>query len=328
MEVRREVKYDVMRLLAMMGVIIFHIGEIIWGEQLFFPRSLSQLVMNWEKVNWSPWYVLALMGDMAVPVFLFLSGYLLVLKNQEFSGKWLGGRLKKLLVPFWWAVIGGSLITAWIWHSDPEIIRRGVAGDFGWDKIIWAALLMQNWSAYTFNAPVPAWWFMGILVQLYVLYGILKYLLDRCSKKNYLKLVIGGQLVWNLVALVLAGNERWLYVVYYNGLSYGAVFGLGMWMARYKVKIKASWGVVMVLGGWLIRLVGGRWIMLSEAILAWGWFGMLDKVISRAEVFNDKIVNWLGEIGRKWSYNIYLWHQPVLWLIVWLIRNRGWGLAW
>ncbi len=327
MEERREAVYDVMRAIAMTGVIGFHMGEIVWGEAVFFPKSWGGLWRGWGVVGWSPWYIFSLIGDHAVPLFLFLSGFLLMKKETAFSLKWLWVRMKKLLVPFWLAVLGGSVIVAWVWSWDSAIIERGVAGDFSWDKVIWAALLVQNWSAYTFNSPVPAWWFMGILVQLYLWYGGLKYLIDRLGKKDFFKVIIVVQLVWNLIAIWLSTDSRLLYLVYYNGLSYIALFGLGMWAAKYKVNW-GYWGWVMVAVGWGLRLGGGRWLMISEALIGWGWFMGLSKVIGSGEQVWPGITEQMARVGRRWSYHIYLWHQPVLWLGVWFVRANRWGLAW
>lgn len=331
MRIVRDLRVDMVRSLAMIMVIGFHVGVLWWGERLMYPRSWSELWLRWSSVDFNGWYLVAVMGDQAVPCFVFVSGYLLAMKREKLGLSWLQSRVWKVLVPYWIALLLGSVLVSMAWKLAPVVLDRTVAGEFSWDRVLWAFLLIQNFYSYTFNSPLPALWFVPMLVQLYLFVPLLLGWLERLDPWDFLKRVLRIQLVWNVIALGFWAFGIEVLWGYFSGLGYLSVLAVGMWFERVErkeVRLRSLlvWGLVIWLLGWSLRFFGNRLFMMAEALIGMGWFVVLRIVaVGWLRCWKRGGV-WLAGVGRSWSYWIYLVHQPVLYLGFALAY--WWGLRW
>lgn len=312
----RDVSVDALRVVGMLLVIWFHIGELWWGAERFFPMSVEDFMRFWESTRWSPWYVLQLLGDHAVPLFLFISGFGLGTYLPQANLNWYRSRLGKILIPFWISVLLLSPIMWWVGREYPEIIRMSVTQQFSVSRMLSSALLLQNWSRETFNAPVAAWWFVPLIVQLYFVYPFLRLVLLRLTKKQYIKVLLVGGGLWNLMVMWLLWTIPGWYFLWFSGMSYVMVFGLGLWWAYYRMAWPWWAGLGLLLAGWVLRIVSGEMLFVSEMLIGWGWFVWLYGWFKSREREHPAAVQTLGVIGKRWSYWVYLWHQPLLFLVV------------
>lgn len=152
-----------------------------------------------------------------------------------------------------------------------------------------------------------------MLVQSYVLIWFGQSLFKRLniSKKKSLWFLVVFQMVISILAISL--GDQAMMIIYYSCLNYVGVIGIGYWWGKYEKEIKTEYGVVAVCFGWLIRIIGGRYWLISEALIGWGWWVVWSEVSGKIRI--DKI----AEYGRRFSYLVYLWHLPILYLAVSLV---------
>ena len=316
MEIRRDFRIDSLRFAAMIGVIVFHLGEMWWSKYYFFPGSIAEFVSNWRSVGWNPLWIVALAGDQGVPIFLFISSYAISKYVKKDDWMWWFKRMKQVMMPYWLALLGGSVMMwlAWLWA--PGFLNRLVIQEFGWDKVLWSALLLQNWKSEWFNTPNPALWFVPILIQGYLLLAIFKLIEKRKSFNKYgsLLVIFMIQIVISLLCLLVSDDRRMM--LYYSGLNYISVIGLGYWWGKYEKDWKLDVGIILVIVGWYLRLVFMRYFVATEALIALGWW------LIWVNVSNNWNLERLALWGKKYSYWVYLWHLPVLYLLV----SLGWKL--
>jgi peptidoglycan/LPS O-acetylase OafA/YrhL len=307
----RVVEIDILRVWGMVGVIGYHIAGVRWGTGIA-PDSWSDWWAGGLKYGWEYW--LLIMGDQAVPLFLLLSGYSLMLSDKPVSWMYFKRRLVRLLVPFWRVFWLGVAITWLAWQLAPEMMERTASRPFGWLQVWSAFVLLQNWSRTTWNSPVASWWFVPVIMQLYLLYPVLKWLLDRVKSGTYFLVLIYVQLLWNALAFgVLLKLPDW-YGGWYSGMSYMLLFGVGMWLGRKRHRIGWWWGLgFWVVGLWL-RFEFDRLVLLSEVGLGVGVFSMGWVVASQLLKYQFNWGIWLAKIGDRYSYWVYLVHQPVLYV--------------
>ena len=122
------------------------------------------------------------------------------------------------------------------------------------------------------------------------------------------------QIVISLLCLLVSDDRRMM--LYYSGLNYISVIGLGYWWGKYEKDWKLDVGIILVIVGWYLRLVFMRYFVATEALIALGWW------LIWVNVSNNWNLERLALWGKKYSYWVYLWHLPVLYLLV----SLGWKL--
>lgn len=314
---KREIPVDAMRLVGMLLVIWFHIGELQWGAARFFPVSLEEMMRSWEKLDWSYVYISQLLGDHAVPLFMFIAGYGLGLTLPIGTEEWWGKRLGKILWPFWLSAIFLAPLTWYAWQTFPEMMRDTVAQPVTIWRWLASMALLQNWSRATFNSPVAAWWFVPLIIQLYFVYPSLRKLLLSVSKKNFIKILLIAGGIWNLLTFLLLAHWPNWYFLWFSGFNYVMVLGWGLWWAHYRMQLPGMVGIGLWFIGWMLRLLSGELLFFGEVLIGWGWFVMLYGLFKPYE--ETSLIRMFSWLGRKFSYLVYLWHQPILyWLCGWL----------
>lgn len=310
MSTSRDARIDSLRVVAMIGVIIFHLGEMWWGESLFFPKTVEQFLSNFRSTGWNLLWLLALIGDHGVPIFLFISSYSISKYVSEINFKWLAIRLKKVLIPYWIALLGGSVMIWLSWILAPVFLDRLVIGDLTWASLIASLFLLQNWSPNWFNAPNPALWFVSILVQSYFLIFLCKFLLSKFRLNKWIWLIglIFLQMTWSLI--FLGWWDGTFMIRYYSALNFVSVIGIGYWWGKHEFQVKPRWGLLAVVLGVICRLMFMRTFLVSEVLIGWGWWIIWLSVSSQFDVLK------MAKVGKNWSYIIYLWHLPIIYLVV------------
>ena len=327
---KRIIWIDQMRLVGAVMVIMFHLGVVLWGDDMF-PTQLPHLVRAWQQHG--NVYLLLVVGDQAVPLFILISGLVLELATGQQTYSVIR-RLRRLLLPYWWAVVIGSLWLAWLWRWDSAFVSQFVDRPVQWHDVVWGLLALQNWSRDSFRVLLPAWWFIPLIVQLALIYPVLHYVKHRLSGKQFLLAVVVFQLIWNLAVVLglFVWPEIWFF--YHSGLSYLGVMGIGMWLAD---RVSAAdfvpdwrWlgsGLLMIAWGWWWIVGFAGWLFWGRMLTGIGWFCVLAWLLWRLNqvpgVWLDRWSHW----GRQYSYQIYLWHQLFLWTgwLVWQHVLSGWA---
>jgi peptidoglycan/LPS O-acetylase OafA/YrhL len=252
-------------------------------------------------------------GPHAVGVFLILSGfgltYSLTKTGNPKDGwlRWYGKRLLRLFPMYWMAHVV-YLISPLVYRQDPIDYRffLSLLGDrvFPVDKMF-----------YYIN---PAWWFFGLLIELYLVFPLLFRLLQRIGPPRYLAVCGVTTMVSQYILTgVLQANGD-----YAQGAFFGArlwEFALGMSLAAiyrrspmlveqwlFSRRTLAAGTVIYVLG--IISYQPTFTYIWSDGFIATGFFIITGHVVKAA-----CRARWLGSVLMTvgvYSYGLYLLHQP------------------
>ena len=314
--ISRDQRIDILRILAASWVVLFHWWAAVWGYPSVFPQSLSQFLKNISQFPFGPFYTLSVLGDNAVPLFIAIAAYCLA-KKQRVGWGWIPDRLRKILFPYWVAILISFPLLALAWKLNPSLMKLAEVRPLTLEGIIAAALLLQNSFKATFLAPIQAWWFVPILVHLYLIYPLLSRLRSNRSAFRFLTITILLQLAWNglIISRVLATNEIPL-LLRFSGPSYLALFAVGMILAE--AKRRPSWltGAIFWFGGILLRFATNRLFLFSETLIGTGLLliglPLAEALIRRTPILAEK----LSILGKKRSYLVYLLHQPIIYVLL------------
>ncbi|MCC6640055.1 MAG: acyltransferase [Deltaproteobacteria bacterium] len=256
------------------------------------------------------------LGSQAVAVFVLLSGlgltYALGTSARPASGwrVWYRQRLLRLF-PMYWAAHLVWLVSPFVARTDPVDWRflASLAGD-------------RVWPPGLFYYANPAWWFFGLIVQLYLVYPLLAALLHRLGPALFLA-----------AAAAFTVASRWLLldVIEANGIFVqGAFFGSRLWefaagmslallLRRHRARTLA-WllGLPGLLAGAALYTAGflsyrpGPSFTCTDGLVGMGLFALLAH-LARALLVLPGLRRPLLFLGA-YSYGFYLLHQPyVLW---------------
>lgn len=249
-------------------------------------------------------------GSSGVLLFFFASGYGLYCSQYKKKRKYLSfinHRLKKIYIPY--------VIVVLVSACFPSMYStNGVIAD-----VLANILQYGTYVPKYFNTLGGHFWYIGTIIQFYLIFPILFYVLNKIGKKKFLILSILITVVYcgGIAAFGLERNQvmiRWF-------PKYFVEFGSGMVFASYYVegkdwlKIIASQNKIVLL---IIALLGTIITAISSStalgrllndIPAFVGLGLLFILVS--ELIGTKLkvlLNMVNEI----SYEIYLVHMLIL----------------
>jgi len=256
----------------------------------------------------------ASVGFHAVAVFLILSGFGLTFslaRSGEPDGGWLGwyrGRLLRLF-PMYWVAHIIYLFSPFV--SRPEPLDYRFVLSFLGDRI---------WPVDTiFYYINPAWWYFGLLVELYLVFPVLFRLLQKIGPWWFLVVCGVVTLLSRYLLLMVIGAHGY----YVQGAFFGSrlwEFAAGMalgWFYRRNQAAAQDWlftgrtlfiGVIVYVLG-LYSYGGGMMAYIfTDALIGAGLFIILAHVSIWADLLPSfgRMVAYVG----AFSYGLYLLHQP------------------
>lgn len=305
--------------LAVLGVVINHTTGWSFTAMFWWPhRYLPVDSPNFEQMGSLAYYALLLLQQLimfSVPAFLFVSGFFMAFatKRQASTVSWkvVGNRIWLLLIPY----LLWSLLL--------------FMGDFAQGQVHtlpgYLALLITGRTS-------PAYYFVPLLIQLYLLSPLL---VPLAKRRPLLLLLVAGAVQLGVRTLV-----------------YLDTLGMGLGAAEALMRLTPSWlfpshllwfvvGIVVGfhLNAFKIVLARSKWaflaialILLPLGVVEWQWVlqrssepwlpmreTLLDSLYAAAFIlaflgFSDLSLPFsdgLGVLGGK-SYGVYLVHSPVL----------------
>ncbi len=255
---------------------------------------------------------LSQLGSQAVAVFLLLSGFGLTHalggRGEPAGGwrRWYRQRLLRLL-PMYWVAHAVWLVSPFVTRSD-SVDWRFLASLLG-DRV---------WPPELFYYANPAWWFFGLLLQLYLVFPLLAKLLHRLGPAIFLG-----------AAIAFTITSRWILldVLRANGIFVqGAFFGSRLWefaagmalglLLRSDRDRTLGWlvGAPGIAAGALLYVAGflsyrpGWTFTCTDGLIGMGLFALLANAC-RALVAIGALRRPLLFLGT-FSYGFYLLHQP------------------
>ncbi len=206
---------DILRGLAILWVIIFH----LWIDiNLVAPPPADQYRTFWGRITDGDFAriptalidAIARIGFQGVPLFMMLSGlalYLSASRRREAPSliRWYYARLRRVLVPYWAGffvflavVCAIALVQMWLdgrsfsyqYHHGVSLAAYHVI-DVGWDDAPASLLLVPRllFDDY-FGAYPEGLWFVAILVQYYLLFPMLRRVLDSVGPALFIASVL------------------------------------------------------------------------------------------------------------------------------------------
>lgn len=324
---------DLVKALAMIWIVLSHLSEQIFGDPFAgnpaadwpllaeriaqmhpLPGGIRSIPINvFRYVGWS--------GDNGVAVFLVASGfglaYGLFRRNAPAAlDLWAFFRSRvRRIYPLWWgahiAILPFAFVTIGITLTSPDYYL--------------SALGIRVTPALMYYL-VPAWWFMGLLLQLYAVFPILWGWMNRFGTRRFLAALSALGFLARAAGLFSFGG-------YIDEWSRGAIFvtrlpefALGMALAAWYAsdpagterRLRAPLAVAAAVAAFALgfalsfSLAG---MIVAPFLMGAAAFVIFFAALPSAQASAGTGSGALAWIGRH-SYSIYLVHQPFVTLLV------------
>lgn len=264
-------------------------------------------------------------GYLGVEIFFVVSGYLFMKSNKE---KLEEGKFKpiefllKKVVTFWPLIIVGGLLCLMVGFfymlpDDYENLAQSVfASNVFANNILQAITTKDYWNTANVYKPLMHTWYIGVLVQNYVLLAFGLWGIRKVCKEKSIKysLIVIGILSLTLYLLpVFSGGDKFYYPHFrlFEMVSGGLIVYLPSLKMHDKVK-RIVGGVFSVI---IVGLLGGLNIfgtlgVLFIVVATAGILYVLGSVDEKGKV-SEKLYRIVTIPGRH-SYDVYVWHQIVV----------------
>jgi len=276
------------------------------------PQSAGALI---ARVGQAIFAAVAGVGFHAVGVFIVMSGFGLsysLARSGGPRGGWRGWYRSRLvrLFPMYWAAHLLYLLSPFQARLEP-IDYRFVLSFLG-DRVVPIY--------YIFYYLNPAWWYFGLILELYVVFPLLFSLMRRVGAGWFLTLCVAETVVSRYVLLFVLHTSGY----YLLGAFFGCrlwEFALGMalavWYQRDRARVDRrlfSWGG---LAAGAATYTAGLYsygsplaYTLTDGLIGTGLFVILANLAWSARRFAriERAITYVG----MWSYGLYLIHQPYM----------------
>jgi peptidoglycan/LPS O-acetylase OafA/YrhL len=202
------------------------------------------------------------LGHYGVQVFFFLSAYGLTTKYGEAVPSWWSFQTRRWKTFYPAIIISGlaylvyeGLRVGWgvVWHDDVVNMLRQMIG-------------LSNFIPDNVYRPVGPWWFIGVILQFYLILPFLWKLLQRYGDKVLYILLLGAWLLQAVLGHILYAEFE--LNINHSILGHLGVCAMGIWFARHHEMLIPWWLIVVS----VVLFIGGNffyvlWIPSRVALL-------------------------------------------------------------
>jgi surface polysaccharide O-acyltransferase-like enzyme len=297
---------DCVRVVALFLVVVLH--------------SAAIYVLGWGQISWGWWLVANLVDSfarVAVPLFVMLSGALLLPKS-ELATAFYSKRMIRVVIP-------------WLFWATASFCFGLMSGGI--------EAFVKKPISTLFHAYITSYWYVALLLVIYLLTPALRWWVRRQSL----------MVVWwsAVVLLGSAATLSWWFEVSHQPrlvqlawlLAFKGYFLLGFllraWFEQRKLGSYRGWLVVLVLMGWLLTAAGTWWSSYQQArfIQLFYDYAFSSVIIQGAALFGlvllwaDRVklvlakspqLSWLVAELSRLSYGIFLIQSGV---VTFLLRS-------
>ena len=301
----------------------------IYRHDLDFLKGLAIMAVVLYHAGWCK------SGYLGVDLFLVLNGYLVVpkvmneIETERFSYfHFLEKKIFRLL-PLVLLVSGLSLAVGY-WGMLPHDLRflseESVAASVFMNNVL-QAVTTQNYWAAIYQKVLMHTWFLGVLVQFYVVFPLLMMLMRRQMKVGLVILTVLS-LVFYLLPVDSIGNKYYLLHYRFYEIAMGGLLAVKPMKVPVPIKYISLCGLFLMIffGAFTIserampyNLVGGA-NTIRESFLPREVMVLLTVLFAVLSCFYDCSENrWtflsrqskiVAPLGRM-SLSVFLWHQPL-----------------
>ncbi len=334
---------DWMKSVAIIWIFINHAVEAVYGGPYlgnpgaWWP-SIQERVAQWiPLVGYGIWTIpiniwryIGWLGDQGVSLFLVVSGFGLtwgILSKSKPSFSIIQFYKQRLfrIYPLWWGVHIAFLIASMLTNVD--VLDMSIT-----DKNFYLSFLGIRALPGTFSYFSPAWWYIGLLIQLYFVFPILWRALNKLGPFRFLLFsTLLGLLARTIVIILQFKVSSLLYGAFF--VTRLPEFAFGMTFAVYlsqnqKQVNRLLFYIPTILGGLLIYVFGTllslTWagMVFAPFIVGMSLFTVIFGILgNKKESLTplSKTFTWVGQH----SYSIYLVHHPIILLLVPGFALRG-----
>jgi peptidoglycan/LPS O-acetylase OafA/YrhL len=322
--------------IAILGVVLYHIVLLLYGvppfdhiKETWLPLSerLAQLAplpndsviaaLLTNVMRYTGW-----LGYQGVGLFLVLSGFGLTWSMMQRPpgselnlGDYFARRVGRIL-PVYWAghlfFVGFRAV-----FGQPDISV--------WDWRFYLSLAGGRFLPETFYYASPAWWYVGLVLQLYVIFPALWLWLSRTTLARFLLGTAALTLLSRVAALALFTRELEMWSMgalcvtrlFEFTLGMGLAHGLARQPQRLYRWLNARRTFGAAIGVYVFALAAS--FTREGQIVAHGLIAASLLVITytlvRAFAHAPVLNTLLGWLGRQ-SYPLMILHQPILWWFI------------
>ena len=322
---------EITKAIALVLIVFNHSLESM-GEypRIFNPKAgwvpLTERIVQLEPTTGGLWDIAfnafrypGLLGEVGVQLFVIASGLGLTLSAIRRDGTGDGFLRRRIdrIAPTWVTVHFLALLV-----SVPVLLFIGVSSRTAapWDIRFWASLVGLRITPETIYYLVPAWWFIALLIQLYLVFPLLYRWLSKLGQARFWY-ILGGAVVIKLVGLLILSS-------YLDVWSRGAFFitrlpefGFGMlaacWLTSEDNPLRGRAAIPVSLLAIAVGIVSGLYLIGN----AWGPFlygAGVFVVIYR--VFSERALTGRIAAAGVWvgrhSLALFIVHQPVFQIVM------------
>lgn len=305
---------EALRALAMIGVFLFHLWSVVPldADSGAFGLALGRVLS---------------FGYLGVVVFNIVTGFVLALPHLGPEhrpvlayGEFLRRRFLRICPHYYLALL--------LWTVTAMLVAREHSGSLTLSFVA-HTLFVHTLHPTTFFGIVPAYWWLGLLAQFYLLFPLVLWLFRRLGPGRAGLVLCGVCWVgWGLVAwfAALRPGSAWAmanYLLYFNLPARLPEFAIGMWLAAAwnpgpsprRTPLATSFSA-FALGALLFVILGGELLPLAEMplwhiyLVAWCLVGVVALFVWSpiARLGSSRFITSVAAA----SYSIYLMHQPLL----------------
>jgi len=296
---------DHFRGIAILAVFLLHAFNLSFGNAAGIPQAITpEFLLRQIPV------LLRSFSEAGVPIFFVVSGFCIHMSYQQQGRRWgtfFVRRFFRIYPPYFFAVL---LFTFIYPLTRFDIIR-------GWRQLAWHLLLLHNLKSGASAGINPAFWSIGVEVQLYLLYPLLLLLVARLGWRRTLSGLALLELGMRAACIVRPGlfAACWFSgspLFFWFSWSLGAALADAFLQGRPLPLIKFSPGL------WAVLAAGSYYVQPLEP-LVFPFFAVLTAIIfgriltgawprfHAPQFCRDHL-----RITGICSYSIYLLHQPLM----------------
>lgn len=272
----------------------------------------------------------ASVGFHAVGVFLVLSGFGLtysLAKTGNPEDGWVGwyrGRVLRLYPMYWLAHI--------VYLVSPFVVRYEAVDYRFFLSFLGDRIYPVDTIFYYVN---PAWWYFGLLIQLYLVFPLLFRLLQKLGPIGFLVLcgvvTLGSRY---LLLLVLSANGYYVQGAFFGARLWEFAFGmvLGLLYRRLPGEVEQRlFSFPLIVTGVVVYVLGLysyatlQTYIFNDALIGTGLFVILAHIARWCDLL-PRLGATLAYVGA-FSYGLYLLHQPYVLYFAERMRDLNEALA-
>lgn len=212
---KRNVSIDIFRAIAIILITGYHIQQFVGN-----PRKL---VFIWD------FYAPIIKGNAGIALFVFISGY--VTHLSSYKKPWtdfIKERFWRIAVPYYIALFTWNILL--VFFTDIRGATHNTVDN------LTHLLFIHNLHPTTFYSISGVFWYVGLQMQLYLAYALLKPLINRHSLSiGTISFVIC--ILLNTLPHFLVAQSEWQIIIFSSVFSYAFLFFLGTIFMEYNGKI-------------------------------------------------------------------------------------------